>query len=197
MKPYTPTHTINKFRHALLSDATQMPPTFSYIWGLGTSSNQPPHPLTKIWESSLCPCQGNLRIEGTFVLHLQIFSVRLELVNGQLSSFAICILWHVKSSGAHSILISEQSHHQTFSSFITGEERPYLSDRPSWPRNPVGWGRPSSVTHKSTMLRTPPNLSTVWSNYFQIPQIIDNNVCSVCQCLYIPGKSSVLCALNY
>lgn len=127
----------------------------------------------------------------------RFFSVRLELVNGQLSSFAICILWHVKSSGAHSVLISEQSHHQTFSSFITGEERPYLSDRPSWPRNPVGWGRPSSVTHKSTMLRTPPNLSTVWSNYFQIPQIIDNNVCSVCQCLYILGKSSVLCALNY
>lgn len=41
-------------------------PTFSYICGLVTSSNQLPHPLTKIWESSLCPCQGNLRIKFTY-----------------------------------------------------------------------------------------------------------------------------------
>lgn len=45
--------------------------TFSCIWGLGTSSNPPPHPLLKIWESSLCPCQGTLRSKQTYLWESQ------------------------------------------------------------------------------------------------------------------------------
>lgn len=120
---YRSVHTAKKCRHVNLSFEKWIRlPTFSYIWGLGTSSNQLPHPLTKIWESSLCPCQGNLRIKEIYLLA----SLAIQVTQTWYNTFTTCILWHVVSGTVQSLLISELNNQtnqdEKLLSFLTGED---------------------------------------------------------------------------
>lgn len=75
-------------------------PTSFYIWGPGTSNNQVPRPLKKILESSLCPCQKNLRIKE---LWLFFCPPRTQKQHRHVSA-ALCIWVH----GAHFLISAKQ-----------------------------------------------------------------------------------------
>lgn len=101
--PMLASHSIHKLKLMGMIICTW--PTSFYIWGPGTSNNQVPRPLKQILESSLCPCQKNLRIKELWLL-LFCFSLpghRNSTLTRTISG-ALCIRVH----RAHFLISTEQ-----------------------------------------------------------------------------------------